>query len=97
MYAVPASEFARTTAANLYDIAERPRIFEIYDDERPGFASIYYGSECGRLRYPCRTVDLAAKGGEHGRSVIAAWIRTADVVRDHRRGSIDRPTNGVAS
>lgn len=93
MNSVPASRFPRTTAANLYEIEQRPRIVEIYNDERPGFASIYYGSECGRLRYPCRTVCLTAKGGEHGRSVIAAWKAGADIVRDFTSPTDERQLN----
>lgn len=84
MNSVPASQFKHTTAASLYDIPQKPRIVELFNDEQEGFVSIYYGNKAGDLRWPCRTVDMNAQGGDHGKSVVSAWMNDADVVRDFR-------------
>lgn len=43
---------------------------EFYDDERPGFVSIYEIFADG-TRFPCRTVNL--ENHEHAKSILDAW------------------------
>ncbi len=85
MDAAPASFWPKTTAASIFEIPQRPRIVEFYDDEETGMVSIYYSDKAGQKRWPCRTVNMTTQNGKHGKDVIDAWMSDADEIRDYRK------------
>ncbi len=85
MNSSPAAFWPKTTAASIFEIPQKPRIVEFYDDEEAGMVSIYYGDATGKKRWPCRTVNMTAQNGDHGKSVIDAWMSDADEIRDYRQ------------
>ena len=81
---LPANEWKHTTAANCH---QQPVAIEFFDDEQPGFVSIYERYADG-TRWPCRSVNLSA---DHAESVLGAWaVRGAELgtVNDHRANKV---------
>lgn len=69
MNAVPANQWKHTTAKDLYEVKEAEQKIAVYDDEQPGYLSLYYDD--GKVRWPIRSVFLGDP--EHVKKVLSAW------------------------
>lgn len=77
-----ADEWKHTTATRL-DMENDAVGVDLFDDEQPGFVSIYIRFPSGG-RWPARTVNMS--NPEHAQSVLEAWSKRGPVNDFRRKG-----------
>lgn len=80
-----AAKWKHTTAPNIYAVRECEQKIEVFDDEEPGFVSLYITDGKG-LRFPARTVSMNRP--EHFISVLSAWAARGVLIDSRNDKSI---------